>query len=105
MDFKRSLKVEIKVLEIEVVLDNEKLKGIATIELKNLIKISGIKILQGSHSLYCCCPNQSHTQNGLRKWSNILTFEQDLWKEIQEKILRKYEKKENKKDVREKQEI
>lgn len=95
--------MDIKVLDIEMVLDNEKLKGIATIELKDIVKISGIKILQGSHDLYCCCPNQSHTQNGLRKWSNILTFERDLWNEIQEKILKEYEEREDKKDVRERQ--
>ena len=86
--------MEIKVLEIEMVLGNEKLKGIATIEIKDIVKISGIKILQGSHDLYCCCPNQSHTKDGLRRWSNILTFERDLWNEIQEKILREYEEKE-----------
>jgi len=87
--------MDIKILNIETILDNEKLKGIATIEIKDIVKISGIKILQGAHNLYCCCPNQSHTQNGLRKWSNILTFERDLWNEIQEKILKKYEEGEN----------
>lgn len=94
--------MDISVLDIEMVLDNEKLKGIATIELKDTVKISGIKILQGNHGLYCCCPNQSHTQNGLRKWSNILTFERDLWNEIQEKILKEYEEREDKENVREK---
>jgi len=83
--------MDVKILEIEKILDNEKLKGIATIEVKDVVKVSGIKILQGIHGLYCCCPNQSHTKDGLRKWSNILTFERDLWKEIQEKILKKYE--------------
>ena len=94
--------MDIKVLDIEMVLDNEKLKGIATIELVDTVKISGIKILQGSHDLYCCCPNQSHTQNGLRKWSNILTFERELWNEIQEKILKEYEEREDKENAREK---
>lgn len=88
--------MDVKVLEIEIISDNEKLKGIATIEIRDIVKVSGIKILQGSHGLYCCCPNQSHTQNGLRKWSNILTFERDLWNEIQEKILKKYEEGEDK---------
>ncbi|MBA7500118.1 putative septation protein SpoVG [subsurface metagenome] len=97
--------MEIKILEIEKVPDNEKLKGIATIEIKDIVKISGIKILQGSHDLYCCCPNQSHTQNGLRKWSNILTFERDLWKEIQEKIIKEYEEKEREDEPKKKRRI
>ena len=88
--------MDIEVLDIETVLDNEKLKGIATIEIKNVVKVSGIKILSGNFGLYCCCPNQSHTQNGMRKWSNILTFERNLWKEIQEKILKEYDEGEDK---------
>lgn len=83
--------MDLGILGIERILDDEKLKGIATIEIKGIVKVAGIKILQGTHGLYCCCPNQSHTQDGLRKWSNILTFEQDLWNEIQEKILKEYE--------------
>jgi len=93
--------MDLKILGIERILDDEKLKGIATIELKGIVKVSGIKILQGTHGLYCCCPNQSHTQDGLRKWSNILTFERDLWNEIQEKILREYEEKERRKWTKE----
>jgi len=85
--------MEIKVLEVEMV-DDQKIKGIATIDIKGFVKVSGIKILQGNHGLYCCCPNQSHSKNGLRKWSNILTFERALWGEIQEKIIKEYEEKE-----------
>ena len=88
--------MDLEILNIERILDDEKLKGIAIIELKGIVKVSGIKILQGTHGLYCCCPNQSHTKDGLRKWSNILTFERDLWKEIQEKIIKEIEKKEEK---------
>lgn len=86
--------IEIEVLDIERVSDNQKIKGIATIDLKGILKVAGIKILQGSHNLYCCCPNSSFTEKGLRKWANILTFEQKLWARIQKEILKKYEEKE-----------
>lgn len=88
------MKIEVEVLDIDLVPGKEKIKGIATIDLKGIIKIAGIKILQGNHNLYCCCPNQSYTEKGLRQWSNILTFEQSLWARVQEKILKKYEEKE-----------
>jgi len=45
--------------------------------------------------LYCCPANQSYVENGLRKWENIITFERSLWKEIQNKILKKYEELKN----------
>lgn len=88
------MEIEIEVLDIDLVLDKEKIKGIATIDLKGILKIAGIKILQGTHSLYCCCPNQSYSEKGLRRWSNILTFEQNLWARVQEKIIKEYEEKE-----------
>lgn len=94
------MEIEIEILDINIVLDKEKIKGIATIDLKGILKIAGIKIMQGSHNLYCCCPNQSYSEKGLRKWSNILTFEQNLWARVQEKILKKYEEKDTKGDDR-----
>ena len=94
------MEIEIEVLDIDIVPDKEKIKGIATIDLRGILKIAGIKILQGSHNLYCCCPNQSYSEKGLRKWSNILTFEQNLWARVQEKILKKYEEKERGDDGR-----
>lgn len=86
--------MDLAVLDIEVVQNNERIKGIATVELKGILKVAGIKILQGSHNLYCCCPNSSFTEKGLRKWANILTFEQSLWARIQKEILKKYNEKE-----------
>jgi DNA-binding cell septation regulator SpoVG len=94
------MEIEIEISDINIVLDKEKIKGIATIDLKGILKIAGIKIMQGSHNLYCCCPNQSYSEKGLRKWSNILTFEQNLWARVQEKILKKYEEKDTKGDDR-----
>lgn len=94
------MEIEIEILDINIVLDKEKIKGIATIDLKGILKIAGIKIMQGSHNLYCCCPNQSYSEKSLRKWSNILTFEQNLWARVQEKILKKYEEKDTKGDDR-----
>lgn len=92
--------MDLAVLDIEIIQNNERIKGIATIELKGILKVAGIKILQGNHNLYCCCPNSSFTEKGLRKWANILTFERSLWTRIQEEILKKYDEKEKKGDGR-----
>jgi len=75
--------------------DHPRIKAIATIELVGIAKIYGIKLVEGDRSLYCVPPNQSYLENGLRKWTNILTFERELWKEIQKKILKRYEETKN----------
>lgn len=90
--------MKIEILNIERIENNDRLKGVATIELKGeekpILKIAGIKIMQGVHGCYCVCPNASYKEKGLRKWENIITFEQSLWKRVQEEILKKYEEKE-----------
>jgi|GEM_PF-2089470 len=86
-------------MEVEVIdvrpCPHARIKAIATIELLGVAKISGIKITQGDHGLYCVPPNQSYLENGLRKWTNVLTFERKLWKEIQDKVLKRYEEVQN----------
>lgn len=95
---------KVEVLNIEKVENNEKLKAIAAIEIKDngkpILKVAGIKILQGIHGYYCVCPNSSYTEKGLRKWANIITFEQSLWKRVQEEVLKKYEERGKKGDER-----
>jgi len=71
--------------------DHPRIKAIATIELVGIAKIYGIKVVEGDRGPYCVPPNQSYLENGLRKWTNILTFERELWKEIQNNILKRYE--------------
>lgn len=75
--------------------EHVRIKALATVELEDVAKIAGIKIIQGNKNIYCCPANQSYTENGLRKWENIITFERSLWKEIQNKILRRYEELKN----------
>lgn len=86
-------------MEVEVIdvtsCSHPRIKAIATIELVGVAKISGIKITQGDHGLYCVPPNQSYLENGLRKWTNILTFERELWKRIQGSVLKRYEELKN----------
>jgi len=71
--------------------DHPRIKAIATIQLVGVVKVYGIKIVEGEHGPYCVPPNQSYIEDGLRKWTNILTFERELWKEIQGKILKRYQ--------------
>jgi len=86
--------MKVEVIDIKPC-DHPRIKAIATIELVGIAKICGIKIVEGDRSLYCVPPNQSYLENGLRKWTNILTFERELWKEIQKKILKRYEETKN----------
>ena len=88
--------MEIEVLQIEGI-DHPKILGLATIQINNegnFIRIAGLKIMKGNRNIYCCCPSASFVENGLRKWSAIVTFSQKLWEEIQGNILKKYEEKE-----------
>ena len=86
--------MKVEVIDIKPC-DHPRIKAIATIELVGIAKIYGIKIVEGDRSLYCVPPNQSYLENGLRKWTNILTFERELWNEIQKKILKRYEETKN----------
>ena len=79
--------MNVRVISVKKV-DHMRIKALATIELEDVGKIAGIKIIQGSKNIHCCPANQSYVENGLRKWENIITFEQNLWKEIQSKILK-----------------
>lgn len=86
--------MKVEVIDIKPC-DHPRIKAIATIELVGIAKIYGIKIVEGDRSLYCVPPNQSYLENGLRKWTNVLTFERELWKQIQNSILRRYEELKN----------
>jgi len=94
--------MEIKVLQIEK-MNHPKILGLATIQInieENFIRIAGLKIMKGNRNIYCCCPSSSFVEDGLRKWSAIVTFSQKLWEEIQGSILKKYNEKEKKGDDR-----
>ena len=82
--------VQVKVMSVKEI-GHSRIKALSTIELVGIGRIAGIKVLQGDHNLYCCPPNMSFVEDGLRRWENIITFEKDLWKEIQSKILKRYE--------------
>jgi len=84
----RTMKVE--VIDLKGC-DHPRIKAIATIELVGIAKIYGIKVVEGDRGPYCVPPNQSYLENGLRKWTNVLTFERELWKQIQDSILKRYE--------------
>jgi len=89
--------MQIKILKLDRV-DHPRIKALAIIKLEHVGNIAGIKIIQGDNNLYCVPPNQSYKEDGLRKWMNIITFEQTLWRKIQEKILKRYEDLENEKE-------
>lgn len=82
--------IQVKVMSIRKI-EHPRIKALSTIELAGIGRIAGIKVIQGDHNLYCCPPTMSFVEDGLRKWENIITFEQSLWKEIQRRILKKYE--------------
>lgn len=82
--------MHIEVIKLDKV-DHQRIKkGLATIKVDNFGKIAGIRVIQGDNNLYCVPPNQSYKEDGLRRWMNIITFEQSLWRKIQEKILKRY---------------
>ncbi|GAG58324.1 unnamed protein product [marine sediment metagenome] len=81
--------MQIEVIKLNKV-DHQRIKGLATIKVENFGKIAGIRVIQGDNNLYCVPPNQSYKEDGLRRWMNIITFEQSLWRKIQEKILKRY---------------
>ena len=86
--------MKVRVVSVKKV-EHIRIKALATIELEDVGKIAGIKVIQGNKNIYCCPANQSYVENGLRRWENIITFEQNLWKEIQSKILKRYEELKN----------
>lgn len=82
--------MQIKVIDVRLC-NHSRIKAIATIELVGLVKICGIKIVEGDRGVYCVPPNQSYLEDGMRKWTNILTFERNIWNEIQQKTLMRYD--------------
>jgi len=81
--------MSIEVLGLEHI-NYGRIKALATIQIKGFGKVAGLKVIDGEHSLYVRPPNQSYTENGMRRWSNIISFERELWNEIQNKILKAY---------------
>ena len=81
--------MSIEVLSLEHI-NYGRIKAVATIQIKGFGKITGLKVIDGKHSFYVCPPNQSYTENGIRRWSNIISFERELWNEIQDKVLKVY---------------
>lgn len=90
------MEIGVNVLEITKVENDQKLVGIATIELternESFLRISGLKILKGGrqNDYYTMCPSSSHTEHGIKRWESILNFQRDLWKIVQKEILKKY---------------
>ena len=90
------MEIGVNVLEIKKVENDQKLVGIATIELtygeESFLRISGLKILKGGrlNEYYTMCPSSSHTERGIKRWESILNFQRDLWKVVQKEILKKY---------------
>ena len=82
--------MEIEVIEVRLC-NHSKIKAVATIELVGVVKVCGIKIVEGQRGLYCVPPNQSYLEDGMRKWANILTFERNIWNKIQQRVLTRYE--------------
>jgi len=83
--------LQVKVINIEPTKDN-KIKAIATIQIPHIVTIHGIKVMQGDRTLYCHAPTQSYWQNGVKKWSHVVVFEQEIWNVIQRKIIEEYKK-------------
>ena len=81
--------MSIEVLGLEHI-NYGRIKALATIQIKGFGKVAGLKVIDGEHSLYVRPPNQSYTENGMRRWSNIISFERELWNEIQDKVLKVY---------------
>ncbi len=71
--------------------NHSRIKAVVTIELVGTVKVCGIKVVAGERGTYCVPPNQSYLKDGMRKWTNILTFERNVWSEIQQKALMKYD--------------
>ena len=82
--------VDVKVVDMEIVAIN-KIKGLATITITDFGTLAGIKVIEGELNTYCVPPNQCYTQNGIRTWKNVVTFDRALWTIIQEKVLTSYE--------------
>ena len=82
--------MQIKVIDVRLC-NHPRIKAIATIEILELVKVCGIKIVEGDRGVYCVPPNQSYLEDGMRKWANILTFERNIWSQIQERVLARYQ--------------
>lgn len=85
-------KGNIEVTGIEL-LNHPKIVGIATISLESIGKISGIKVVVSNGDIKCEPPNRSFVDDaGMRKYENVFRFERDLWKRIQDEIIRSWRK-------------
>lgn len=80
----------VKLISLEPTNSDGKVKAVATIEIPNIAKIFGIKVMQGGQSFYCVPPTTLYHERGAKKWSNVVIFEKPLWIEIQDMILTEY---------------
>ncbi|MQY58196.1 MAG: hypothetical protein GH144_01115 [Clostridia bacterium] len=84
-------------------IDHPRIKGLVTIELKDIAEIAGIKVIKGDYNLYALPPNQPYEVDGKTKYKNIIKFEGTLWKSIQEKIIKRFEEIEDDKSIRDRE--
>jgi len=87
------MKHKVKVISIEPTNSEGKTVALATIEIPNVAKIFGIKVIKGDVSLYCSPPTFPYFQDGIRKWTMAVVFERKLWKDLEERILKLYKEK------------
>lgn len=84
-----------KITNLELTNSGGKIKAIATIEIPNIARVFGIKIMEGEYSLYCAAPTQAYYIDGIKKWSSVIVFEKSIWDKMEEEILEKYEEERN----------
>ena len=82
--------MQVKVINVEPTTNSGKTKALATIQIPNLCKIYGIKVLQGDRALYCTTPTQTIYEDGIKKWTPLIVFDRPIWDKIQEEILKIY---------------
>ena len=83
--------MNIEVVDIEPI-SHEKIQAIVTFKIRDIGKISGLKIVRGRRGLYCVPPSFSYRdKNGLTHWVTLLNFESSFWRKIQDLVLNEYE--------------
>jgi len=82
---------KVKVLDVQPTDGAGKVKALATVEIPKIAKVYGVKVMQGEESLYCSPPTFPFYEDGMKKWTNAVIFERELWKGLESEILKKYE--------------
>ena len=81
------MKIELEEIEL---IEDLRIGAVVTVQIENIGKFFGFRVIKGKREDYLCPPNFSYSKDGLKHWSNVCNFDAEVWREIQSIVMKAY---------------